>query len=157
MGPLVVVLLLGLWASILLPGALRSRRASSPLDTVSDFERSMSMLSPIRSTDRLPGRELLVLAHPASVTGGSNRARLVARRRATLKALLAGVVVTGVLTVLTRGQTLALLLVATVSFACYAAMLRQLKTRSTHARGRTQHLVPRERVARPRHDLRPTG
>ena len=158
MGPLVVVLLLGLWASILLPGALRSRRASSPMDTVSDFERSMSMLSPIRPADRPPGREMLVLAHPASVTGGSNKARLIARRRTTLKGLVATVALTGVLTVVTRGQTLALFLVACVGFGCYAAMLRQIKTRQAQARLKTRRIASRSDVVVPEHhDLRPTG
>jgi hypothetical protein len=128
------------------------------MDTVSEFERSMSMLSPIRPSERRPGRELLVLAHPASITGGSNKARLVARRRATLKALIGAVAVTAVFTVITRGQTLALLLVACSALGCYAAMLRQLKTRRSQARAKTRRLVAHPTpVSAHRSDLRPTG
>ena len=45
MNLVVVGLLIGLWAWVLLPGLLRERRNSSPLETVSRFERSMDTLA----------------------------------------------------------------------------------------------------------------
>lgn len=64
MSVMVVVLLGGLWALILLPGAWRERRYGSPLNSVNAFELSMSRLAPVRP---MPGGHVVVLERPDRV------------------------------------------------------------------------------------------
>lgn len=160
MGHVVIVLLVALWALILIPGVVRGRRESSPIHTVLDFERSMSSLS-LRPVDRSPGRTVLVLAHPASVTGGSRRARVLARRRAALKGFAATLVTTGMLA-LVAGDVGALLFAMAVAAAgAYLAALHASAARAAEARAKTRRLVPRPQRAPARmpapHRLRRTG
>lgn len=54
MSIVVVVLLVVLWAWILLPGAVRERRDTSPATSVSRFERSMAQLGRIRLVRSVP-------------------------------------------------------------------------------------------------------
>ena len=139
MGWLVVVLLGGLWASILLPGALRARRGTSPLDSISAFERSMSLIAPLQH-ERPPGRQVLVLADPGSVTGHSHRARVLARRRSVLRALAGAVVVTGALAPSVGGPFPLLLAASVVVFAGYVVELRRQRHRRLEARAKTRRL-----------------
>ncbi|HSK95250.1 MAG TPA: hypothetical protein VK891_01415 [Euzebyales bacterium] len=86
MNLVVVGLLIGLWAWVLLPGLLRDRRNSSPLDTVNSFERSMDTLA---QTQAEPfddaGRHVLVLDDAERVVvSGHARSRAELRRRALL-------------------------------------------------------------------------
>ncbi len=88
MNLVVVGLLIGLWAWVLLPGLLRERRNTSPLETVNRFERSMDTLaqtgadSPPRH-DAL-GRRIMVLGDAERVVSGRARTRAELRRRAML-------------------------------------------------------------------------
>jgi len=87
MNLVVVGLLIGLWAWVLLPGLLRERRNSSPLDTVNSFERSMDRLAQtgLEQTSAEPsGRQILVLDDAERVVSGRARSRAEVRRRAVL-------------------------------------------------------------------------
>lgn len=88
MNLVVVGLLIGLWAWVLLPGLLRERRNSSPLDTVNKFERSMDTLAQTgmeqSSSADASGRQILVLDDAERVVSGSARSRPEVRRRAVL-------------------------------------------------------------------------
>jgi len=87
MNLVVVGLLIGLWAWVLLPGLLRERRHSSPLDTVNSFERSMDSLAQTGSEQPsadASGREILVLDDAERVVSGHARSRAEVRRRAVL-------------------------------------------------------------------------
>lgn len=134
-----VVLLVALWVWILGPGALRSRRSSSPLESVSAFEHSMSVIAPLRS-DRAPGRHVLVLSHPASVTGGSPRARLVARRRVALIRLSATTVVMGGLAVVLGGVFTVLFGLSLLVLTGFVVALVEARQRSRRARRRVHRL-----------------
>jgi hypothetical protein len=142
---LVLVLLGALWASILLSGALRTWRASSPLDTVTDFERSMSTLR-LRPSERVPGRTVLVLHDPASVTGRSGRARQLARRRAALKGLVVLLAVTALLALVGGDVGRVLFALSVIALGTYVAMLRSLATSRTHSRAKTRRPVPAQRM-----------
>lgn len=109
MSVVVVVLLVVLWAWILLPGAVRERRETSPVTSVSRFERSMAHLAranPVRSrrdgpAQPGPGHRIFVLDRPEAVVHGDASGRAARRRRQ-------------VLTVLTASNTLALIAVRTI-------------------------------------------
>jgi hypothetical protein len=83
MNLVVVGLLIGLWAWVLLPGLLRERRNSSPLDTVSRFERSMDTLAQT-GMEQSAGRHVLVLDDAERVVSGRTRTRPELRRRVLL-------------------------------------------------------------------------
>lgn len=48
MSATVIILLIGLWAAVLMPGLIRARRETSPATSVSRFSRSMSLLERTR-------------------------------------------------------------------------------------------------------------
>jgi hypothetical protein len=87
MNLVVVGLLIGLWAWVLLPGLLRERRNSSPLDTVNSFERSMDRLAQTgleQPPAEASGRQIMVLDDAERVVSGRARSRAEVRRRAVL-------------------------------------------------------------------------
>jgi hypothetical protein len=93
MNLVVVGLLIGLWAWVLLPGLLRERRNSSPLDTVSRFERSMDTLAHtgMEQAGDVSGRRVLVLDDAERVVSGRTRTRPELRRRAVTGVVAGGV------------------------------------------------------------------
>lgn len=158
-----LVLLTLVWAVLLIPSALRSRRAS-PHATVGGFERAMNVL---RATPRATaGRQLLVPDDAGRIVGpphhesGSLRSDtmttredpLIARRRrnfyrasiATLVTLVAAVVLGG-----WAWPVFALVAAGTVS---YVAILRRLKLQRDEARRvvRELDLTVEEPVVQPR-------
>jgi hypothetical protein len=153
MGILVVLLLGGLWALILLPGALRSRRNSSPIDSILAFERSMNLLAPRRPGERRPGRHVMVLDRPASLTGRVH-ADVLARRRLALVGLAGATLLAAVLALLFGGVFEALFVVVALACAAYVAVLRRRQARAAEIRAKIRHLhrapdtVPVEEVRR---------
>lgn len=119
MNLLVVVLLGGLWAALLLPGALRSRSDRSPLDSVDRFERSMVLLA-----RTAPG-----MAEELVVTTRAERA--AQRRRMILQRLIAGVLVGGVLGLTGGGWWWAPGVVAALATGVYLALLWHWRARQT--------------------------
>jgi hypothetical protein len=153
MGILVVVLLGGLWASILLPGALRSRRNSSPIDSILAFERDMSLLAPRRGDQRRPGRHVMVLDRPASLTGRV-RPDVLARQRLALLGLAWATVLAAVLALVFEGVFVALFVLMGLALAAYVTVLRRRQARAAEVRAKIRHLyrapdtVPAEEVRR---------
>jgi hypothetical protein len=143
MNLLVVVLLGGLWASILLPGALRARRHSSPVSSVDRFERSMGILAPDRLGSGQPrtGRHVLVLADPAHVALGSSRARTLRRRRLMLARLGGGTLVTGLAALLLGGLFTVLFAACAGVATGYVALLVHLRNGELDTR-RTVRRLP---------------
>ena len=102
MSVVVVVLLVVLWAWILLPGAVRERRQTSPASTISRFERSMAQLArarPVKAVRSLPGNKasdagVWVLDDPEVPGSGEVAARAARRRRQVLTSLTAATTVT---------------------------------------------------------------
>lgn len=137
MTTLTVLLLVGLWAAVLVPGAWRDRR-NSPRSTVDGFNAAMQRLATCDDRRVLvyggPGREV----HPAR----SARQDLLERRRMVL-ARLAGLVGTTLLTALVAGGWFwwSLFTLAALGFAGYVATLRFLKVRRDRMR-EVVHLHP---------------
>lgn len=133
MTTMTVLLLVGLWAVVLVPGAWRDRR-NSPRQTVDGFHAAMQRLASCDHRRVLvvggPGREV----HPAP----SARQQLLERRRMVL-VRLCGLGAATVMTALVAGGwfwwTLAVLALA--ALGAYVAALRWLKLQ----RDRTREVV----------------
>jgi hypothetical protein len=145
MNLLVVVLLTVLWASILVPGAVRGRHDRSPSASVDAFERSMSILASEtrgRFGPSPPGRHIMVVADPpALVHGRAHRGRALARRRAILQGLAVAVATTGLLAVVSGGVATVLFGAAASALVAYVGVLTHLKARAEQTR-RTVRRLP---------------
>lgn len=141
---MVVVLLGGLWASILLPGALRARRDASPMNSIDSFERSMDMLA-LHSGTRLsrpPGRHVMVLEQPAAVTRAGDRTRMLRRRRQMFVRLVAGTAISGALSLLVGGMLLYVFVAMATALSSYVALLVQLRARQEQVQRKVRRLPP---------------
>lgn len=138
-----LVLLLLLWAVVLLPGALRSRK-SSPHTTVGGFERAMDVLRARPGQGRevmVPGDAGRIVERddprrsaPREAAGPGGGDPVVARRRAWFLRLLAGTGATLLLAVVLGGWLwLAFVAVAGITGG-YTALLRHLKLQHDQAR-----------------------
>lgn len=157
MSSLVIVLLAGLWASILLPGLWRERRGSDPLTSITSFERCMHLLAPRTAPSparQQPGRHVMVLEEPSRVDPQrpASAARLARRRRAVLQWLLALIPATAVVALLLGGLAWGLPVAAGVLYGGYAAEDRRLRRRARY-RSRVRDLPLRDTP--PAYDVRP--
>lgn len=157
MGVAVVVLLGGLWASILVPAAVRSRRESSPIHSVDLFERSMGMLAPRTPSGpaNVPGRYVMVLERPSHVAGFGPHATAIERRKAILVRLVAAVPFTGVLALVAGGFFRTLFVMSILALGAYVGLLVQMQARKAEAARKLHRLPTRapvaaQRVQRPR-------
>lgn len=128
MGLVIVALLVVLWAWILVPGAVRERRESSPLATVSRFERSMARLARthrggvVRAKDA-SGRDVWVLDRPEAVLHGDAPRRAARRRRTVLTCLTAATTLALVGAQVVGGVFVALLWLSGVLLAVFLLLL----------------------------------
>jgi hypothetical protein len=142
-----VVMLALIWAIVLLPGAVRSRRANT-MATVGGFERAMDVLR--RQPD---GRYLMVPEDAGRIVGpegrgGTSHVPTRARREDPIierRRLLFGrmLVATGVLllaAVAFRGFAWTLFTLALATTVGYAALLRHLKLRREQVRAVVREL-----------------
>ncbi len=140
-----VVLLALVWAALLIPSALRSRRAS-PHATVGGFERAMEVL---RTESRgTIGRQLLVPADAGRIVGhhtvepGSTRSTtmpsredpIIVRRRTNFLRALIATGATLVLAAVFGGWLWPVFAVVAAGTGGYVAILRHLKLQRDEAR-----------------------
>ncbi|HWH32738.1 MAG TPA: hypothetical protein VNU01_08705 [Egibacteraceae bacterium] len=146
MGVAVVVLLGGLWASILVPAAVRARRESSPIHSVDLFERSLGMLAPKTSGGpaNVPGRYVMVLERPARVARAGRSSSAVERRKAILLRLAGAVPFTGLLAILGGGLFRTLFLLSVVALLGYVGLLVQVNVRRMQATQKVRRLPVRQ-------------
>lgn len=129
-GALVLLLAL-LWALILLPGALRSRR-SSPTTSVGTFERAMGVLA---RDAREEGRHVYVPRDAERIVDDRARRRqeVVERRRKAFVRLLASVGVTLPAAIVVGGAAWLLFAGTVGGLAAYVVLLRRWKVQSDEA------------------------
>lgn len=135
-----VVLLAFIWAAVLLPGALRSRRGNTHA-TVGGFAHAMDVLR-----QRPSGRELLVPADAGRIVGVAARADLwpeashrmdptVERRRRVFTRLVGAAVTAFVLAVVTgSGPLWTLTVLLGGALGGYVSLLRRWKRQREQAR-----------------------
>ena len=131
MNEALVVILALLWALILLPGALRSRR-SSPISSIGTFERAMDVL---RNRSSASHRILLVPNDAGRIVGdpASHRRALLARRRRTFARLLAAAALTLLVGVALGGRWWLLFVLSAAAVAVYVAVLLRWKAQTAQA------------------------
>ncbi len=142
MNEALVVMLALLWAVVLLPSALRSRRGNTHA-TVGGFERAMDVLR-----HQPDGRHLMVPADAGRIVGhdGGDRATIgpaprlhredpvIARRRATFTRLLVASAALLLLALLVGGFAWTLTVLAVAVTGGYTALLRHHKLRRDEVR-----------------------
>jgi hypothetical protein len=157
----VMVVLVGVWAAVLLPPAIRSRSNGRPSDSIGSFNRHMSVLSrtaPGGSPSR-PSRPALtgpgamgpaLRSRPLSRTSATQR-----RRRDILVVLLGSVAVTSLAALVLRGPFLFVALVCWAALLGYVALLVRLK-HSVAERSMSRDVLAGEpTAARPARSVRP--
>ncbi|WP_130650977.1 hypothetical protein [Egicoccus halophilus] len=136
------VVLVLLWAVLLVPGAVRRSRASSPLVTVGGFERAMTVLRDNRSTTRqllVPGDADRIVGRDVDETdrsSGVDRPEdpVVATRRLWFLRALVASGVSLVLAVAFGGWLWFPTVLVVLGTAGYTVLLRQLKLQRDEAR-----------------------
>lgn len=157
-GALVVILAL-VWALVLLPGAVRSRR-SSPTNSVGTFERAMDVLARRDGnprSGRSDGRYVYVPHDAGRIVGERARRRnaLVAQRRRMFVRLLGAAGITLPLAILFDGILWALFAASVAALGVYVGLLLRWKGQADQAAEVVRSLpdVPRARdVARAEHE-----
>ncbi len=109
------ILLAGVWAALLIPSFVTSRR-EAPIHSTESFARSTARLAAVRG---------------ASVESAANRSRVRARRRQILMGLGSAAIATLAVSIVTGSWTwLSINLIADALLAAYVAMLLQVKEHS---------------------------
>lgn len=133
MSMLVVILLVGLWGAVLLPGILRDR-SSSPSSQVDAFQRSLGRLAPDAGRGAVDG---------ATVTTPS---ATVQRRITALRCLGVALVSTLVLGALVGGAVWALPVLVGLALVTYLLILRDIAVRERAHRTRAAQHEQRAKV-----------
>lgn len=132
-------LILGVvWAAVLVPPILRSRREGRPSSSVVSFRAQLSTLE--RAT---PGSSLRLDTGSRGAVLSTPRIDVKRRRREVLVALLAATGVTFVMAVALGGPALMLFLGTAGACGAYIFALRQIHLRQLERRTKVRQLVPR--------------
>lgn len=136
MSTLVLILLVGMWGAVLLPGVLRDR-GSSPSNQVDAFQRSLGRLAPDA------GREPVRAAQPGT------RSATVQRRVIALQYLGVALASSLVLAVVFGGAVWVLPVLASLALGGYLVVLRDMAMRERRTRAvRTRRAEVRRKVRR---------
>lgn len=139
MNEALVVILALMWALVLLPGAIRSRR-SSLRTTVGGFEHAMDVLAHHRSPQ---GRELMVPRDATRiVTGRAAQRSVIARRRRAFTVLATATIVSLLLGVLASGPFWLLFFGSAAALGSYVTLLLRLKTQRQQASRVVRQIIP---------------
>ena len=139
---LVLLILAVIWAAVLLPPYLQNRSESRPADSISSFQRQLSVLER-RSVMVNPSlqREIRAYASPASVR--FSRAEAKKRRRDVLYTLAGGAGTTFVMALVLGGPVWGLNLLCDALLAVYVVMLVQAQQRAMERTSKVRYLPSR--------------
>lgn len=142
MSLLVLILLVGMWGAVLLPGVLRDR-GSSPSNQVDAFQRSLGRLAPDA------GRDAVRTPTPAT------RSEIVQRRITALKYLAVSLASTLVLGVVVGGVLWVLPVLAALALGGYLMVLRDMAVRERSRRASSHRRAEARRKVRHLPQLEP--
>ena len=135
MNEALVMLLALLWALVLLPSIVRSRRSSLHV-TVGGFERAMDVLR-----QRPSGRQVMVPGDSRRIVQGQRRrAALIERRRRAFTGLVGATTLTFLLAVIVGSGFWLLFGLSTGLLISYVALLLRLKNQRDQARSVVREL-----------------
>jgi hypothetical protein len=139
---LVLLILAVIWAAVLLPPYLQNRSESRPADSISSFQRQLSVLER-RSVMVNPSlqRDVRGYASPAALRLSRSEAKK--RRRDVLYTLAGGAGVTFVMAVFLGGPVWGLQLLCDVLLAAYVVMLAQTQQRTVERTSKVRYLPSR--------------
>ncbi len=151
---LVLVILAVIWAAVLLPPYLQSRSESRPADSISSFQRQLSVLERRAGTvPSVPGRSA---ARPGAVRPGMARTSMVLpavrmsraearrRRRDVLCTLAGAAAITFVLSLAMGGAVWALQLGCDLLLGGYVFLLIQVQQRAMERESKVRYLPERQ-------------
>ena len=153
---LVLLILAVIWAAVLLPPYLQNRSESRPADSISSFQRQLSVLErragnineqprAASTMYRAPASQALapvVYRHQAAPTR-LNRSDAKRRRRDVLFTLAGGVAITFVLALFLGGPVWGLNLLVDVAFVAYVVMLAQAQKLAAERTAKVRYLPRR--------------
>lgn len=157
---MVLLILAVIWAAVLVPPWLQSRRESRPGDSIASFRNQLSVLE--RATPGSRPREATVTRLPvasrattAAVRGPGadrlalRRSEVRRRRRDVFVTLLGAVVLTFLLALALGGPVWGLHLTVDVLFAGYVGMLVKLQQQAADREAKLRYLPRGTTAARP--------
>jgi hypothetical protein len=159
---LVLFILAVIWAAVLLPPYLQNRSESRPADSISSFQRQLSVLEK-RATVMNPAAQRPRAANVSSLNAHRvpafrlSRNEAKKRRRDVLFTLAGAVAITFVLALKLGGPVWGLNLVCDVLLAGYVVLLVQLQQRAMERDAKVRYLPNRSVRAEPAFALRRSG
>jgi len=167
---LVLFILAVIWAAVLLPPYLQNRSESRPADSISSFQRQLSVLERRAGTIndqpgapstlyRAPRQAALApVVYRAPVAAHRlNRSDAKRRRRDVLFTLAGGVGITFVLALFLGGPVWGLNLLVDVAFVAYVVLLVQAQKLAVERTAKVRYLPRRSAQAEPALLLRRSG
>jgi hypothetical protein len=170
---LVLFILALIWAAVLLPPWLQNRSQSRPADSISSFQKQLSVLER-RSGTASPGRPPIrrapvapkaragsVAYRPATVArthqDGVGLSEVRRRRRDVLFTLIAAAVITALLAAVLGGPVLMLHLAVDVLLVAYVALLVRTQRLSAEREVKVRYLGQGRQAPEPAFLLRRSG
>lgn len=157
---LVLFILAVIWAAVLLPPYLQNRSESRPADSISSFQRQLSvlerrsvMVNP--SLQRSAPPRVAGVAHYASLRVSRSEAKR--RRRDVLFTLAGAAGVTFLLALVLGGPVWGLQLLCDLLVGAYVVLLAQAQQRSVERDTKVRYLPRRQAPAEPALLLRRSG
>ena len=159
---LVLFILAVIWAAVLLPPYLQNRSESRPADSISSFQRQLSVLER-RSVVVNPAVQRANASRPLRAQASMapalrfNRNDAKKRRRDVLFTLAGTAAVTLVLAVMLGGLVWGLHLACDLLLGAYVVLLAQAQQRATERDAKVRYLPQRTAAPEPAFALRRSG
>ena len=166
---LVLFILAVIWAAVLLPPYLQNRSESRPADSISSFQRQLSVLerragTAMPAVPRTGTGQVARASRAVGMSPGSSlapirmtRAEARKRRRDVLFTLAAAATLTFPLAVIMGGPVWGLQLVCDLMLGAYIVMLVQAQQRAAEQDAKVRYLPGRQRSPEPALLLRRSG